>query len=323
MGTVINSAALGALTVLRGVNKDLEKAQEQVSSTLRVQTAADDPSYWSMATTMRSDSSSLSTINDAMSLGANKLDTASTAMDSVISTLSSIQKILVSAQEPGADKTTLNQSLQQLKDTLQTTSQGASVAGENWLYNTDQVPDLTKSVISGFARGTSGQVYLQSVSYDGSQALMVDTADPSRGLLTKNIDANAIQSDGTSTARNYYLLPVGSGAGQTGGTEVALSTSTTTQQLNDMLDVVNSMLASATSAGSTMGVMQSRLDQQSSFISNLTDTLTTTIGSLVDTNQEEASARVTALKTAQQMGVQSLSIANTMASKVLILLQGK
>jgi flagellin len=90
-----------------------------------------------------------------------------------------------------------------------------------------------------------------------------------------------------------------------------------------MLDVVNSMLASATSAGSTMGVMQSRLDQQSSFISNLTDTLTTTIGSLVDTNQEEASARVTALKTAQQMGVQSLSIANTMASKVLILLQGK
>jgi flagellin len=29
------------------------------------------------------------------------------------------------------------------------------------------------------------------------------------------------------------------------------------------------------------------------------------------------------LKTAQQMGVQSLSIANTMASKVLILLQGK
>jgi flagellin len=322
MGTVINSSALGALTVLRGVNKDLEKVQEQVSSALRVQTAADDPSYWSMATTMRSDSSSLSTINDAMSLGTSKVDTASTAMDSVISTLSSIQKILVSAQEPGADKATLNQSLQQLKGTLQTTTQGASVAGENWLYNTDQVPDLTKSVISGFARGTSGQVYLQSVNYDGSQALMVDTADPSRGLLTKNIDANTIQSDGTSTARNYYLLPVGTGASQT-GTQVALSTSTTTQQLNDMLDVVNSMLASATSAGSTMGVMQSRLDQQSSFISNLTDTLKSTIGSLVDTNQEEASARVTALKTAQQMGVQSLSIANTMASKLLILLQGK
>jgi flagellin len=321
MGTVINSAALGALTVLRGVNKDLEKVQEQSSSALRVETAADNPSYWSMATTMRSDSSSLSTISDAMGLGQSKVDTASTAMDSVVKTLSSIQNILVSAQESGADKTALNATLQQLKGTLQTTSQSASVAGENWLYNSDQQPDLTKSVISGFARGTGGQVYLQSVNYDGSQALMVDTADPSRGLLTKNIDANTIQSDGTSTARNYYLLPVGTGSAQTAGTEISLSSTTTSQQLSDMQNVVAKLLASATSAGSTMGVMQSRLDQQSTFISNLADTLKTTIGSLVDTNQEEAAARITALTTAQQMGVQSLSIANTMASKLLILLQ--
>ena len=321
MGTVINSAALGALTVLRGVNKDLEKVQEQSSSALRVETAADDPSYWSMATTMRSDSSSLSTIGDAMGLGESKVDTASTAMDSVVKTLSSIQDILVSAQEAGADKTALNTTLQQLKGSLQTTSQSASVAGENWLYNTEQEPDLTKSVISGFTRGTGGQVYLQSVKYDGSQSLMIDTADPSRGLLTKNIDANLINSDGTSTARNYYLLSAGTGAAPAGGTEVALSSTTTSQQLSDMLDVVNKMLASATSADSTMGVMQSRLTQQSTFISDLADTLKTTIGSLVDTNQEEASARITALTTAQQMGVQSLSIANTMASKLLILLQ--
>jgi flagellin len=321
MGTVINSAALGALTVLRGVNKDLEKVQEQSSSALRVETAADDPSYWSMATTMRSDSSSLATIGDAMGLGESKVDTASTAMDSIVKTLSSIQNILVSAQEAGADKTALNATLQQLKDSLQTTSQSAAVAGENWLYNTEQDPDLTKSVISGFTRGAGGQVYLQSVDYDGSQSLMIDTADPSRGLLTKNFDANQIHSDGTSTARNYYLISAGSGTAQAGGTEVALSSTTTSQQLSDMLDVVNKMLASATSADSTMGVMQSRLSQQSTFIADLTDTLKTTIGSLVDTNQEEASARITALTTAQQMGVQSLSIANTMASKVLILLQ--
>jgi flagellin len=320
MGTVINSAALGALTVLRGVNKDLEKVQEQSSSALRVETAADDPSYWSMATTMRSDSSSLSTIGDAMGLGESKVDTASTALDSVVKTLSSIQDILVSAQEAGADKTALNATLQQLKDSLQTTSQSAAVAGENWLYNTEQEPDLTKSVISGFTRGTGGQVYLQSVKYDGSQSLMIDTADPSRGLLTKNFDANLISSDGTSTARNYYLLSAGTGAAQA-GTEVTLSSTTTSQQLSDMLDVVNKMLASATSADSTMGVMQSRLTQQSTFVSDLADTLKTTIGSLVDTNQEEASARITALTTAQQMGVQSLSIANTMASKLLILLQ--
>lgn len=319
-----NRAASAALTVLRGVNKDLGVVQQQVSSGFRVETASDDPTYWSMATTMRSDQSSLSTITDALGLGTSKVDTASTAMDSVVSLLSQIQAKLVSAKEPGTDKDAVNADILQLKNQLQSVTQSASFSGENWLYNADQQATTQQSVISNFTRGSSGQISLVSINYDSSQTLMIDSADASRGLLTKNVDASTFDtSSGSTTARNYYLLAADGGTPPSGGTEIAISSSTTDDELTDMLNVTNSLLTAATSADSTLGLMKSRIDDQSDYISKLSDAIKSSVGDLVDTNMEEASVRQSALQTAQQMGVQSLSIANNMAAKVLILLQSK
>ncbi|MGY5800820.1 flagellin [Rhizobium hainanense] len=320
-----NPSTSAALTVLRGINKDLNVVQQQVSSGYRIQTASDDPTYWSMATTMRSDQSSLSTITDALGLGASKVDTASTAMDTVVGLLTQIQSKLVSAKESGTDKTAINSDIQQLKNQLQSVTQSASFSGENWLYNTEQQPSTQQSVISNFTRGTSGQISFTTISYDSSQTLMVDTVKPERGLLTKNVDASTFDtsSSGSSTARNYYLLSATGGTTPTDGTEIALSSSTTDAELTDMINVTNSLLKSATSADSTLGLMKSNIDAQSDYISKLSDAIKSSVGDLVDTNMEEASARQSALQTAQQMGVQALSIANSMASKVLIILQAK
>ncbi|MBB4567313.1 flagellin [Rhizobium leucaenae] len=319
-----NPASLAALTVLRGVNKDLGVVQEQVSSGYRVENASEDPTYWSMSKTMQSDQSSLSTISDALGLGASKVDTASTAMDSVVNLVTQIQAKLVSAKEPGTDKTAVNADIQQLKNQLQSVTQSASFSGENWLYNADAQPDTEQSVISNFTRGSSGQVNLVTINYDSSQTLMIDTSEASRGLLTKNTDASTFDtSGGTSTSRNYYLLAADSGTPPSDGTEISISDSTTDDQLTDMINVTNSILKQVTSADSTLGVMKSRIDDQSDYISKLSDAIKTSVGNLVDTNMEEASARQSALQTAQQMGIQALSIANTMSSKMLILLQAK
>jgi flagellin len=240
-------------------------------------------------------------------------------MDTVVSIVSQIRAKLISAQESGTEKSAVNTDIQQLKDQLQSVTQSASFSGENWLYNTSTQADTQKSVISNFTRGTSGQISLASINYDSSQTLMIDTADASRGLLTKNIDASTL--GGTSTARNYYLLAADSGTPPADGTEISISDNTTDDELTDMINVTNSILTSVTSADSTLGAMKSRIDDQSDYISKLSDGIKTSVGDLVDTNMEEASARQSALQTAQQMGIQSLSIANTMASKVLILLQ--
>ncbi|MBB3384683.1 MULTISPECIES: flagellin [unclassified Rhizobium] len=320
-----NPSTSAALTVLRGINKDLDVVQQQVSSGYRIQTASDDPTYWSMATTMRSDRSSLSTITDALGLGASKVDTASTAMDTVVSLLTQIQSKLVSAKESGTNKNAINADIQQLKSQLQSVAQSASFSGENWLYNTEQQANTQQSVISNFTRGTGGQINFTTIDYDSSQTLMIDTAQPARGLLTKNVDASTLGVPGTSggTARNYYLLAASGGSTPSGGTEISISSSTTDDELTDMINVTNSLLKSATSADSTLGLMSSNITDQSDYISKLGDAIKSSVGDLVDTNMEEASVRQSALQTAQQMGVQTLSIANSMASKILIILQSK
>lgn len=320
-----NGATSAALTVLRGINKDLGVVQEQVSSGYAIQNASDNPTYWSMANTMRSDQSSLSTITDALGLGASKVDTASTAMDTVVSLLTQIQTKLVSAKEAGTDKNAINSDIQQLKNQLQSVTQSASFSGENWLYNNSENASTQQSVISNFTRGAGGQVSLTTIGYDSSQTLMIDTTDANKGLLTKNIDASTLgtSSGGSTPARNYYLLAADSGTPPAGGTEIAISSSTTDDELTDMINVTNSLLKSATSADSTLGLMKSNIDDQSDYIAKLSDAIKVSVGDLVDTKMEEASVRQSALQTAQQMGIQSLSIANSMASKVLILLQSK
>lgn len=58
---------------------------------------------------------------------------------------------------------------------------------------------------------------------------------------------------------------------------------------------------------------------QEDFVAKLSDSIDSGIGRLVDTDMNEASTRLKALQTQQQLATQSLSIANTSADIVLSL----
>jgi len=60
---------------------------------------------------------------------------------------------------------------------------------------------------------------------------------------------------------------------------------------------------------------------QKTFIKTLNDALTGGVSSLVDADMNEASTRLQALQTQQQLGVQSISIANQNAQMILKLFQ--
>ena len=113
-----NNAALAALQTMRSINMDLETTQSRISSGYRVETAKDNSAYWSIATTMRSDNQALSTVQDALGLGAAKVDTAYTGMNSSMEVVSEIKAKLVAAREPGVDKTKINSELTELKNQL-------------------------------------------------------------------------------------------------------------------------------------------------------------------------------------------------------------
>lgn len=312
-----NAAAMAALQTLRSIDTNLETTQRRVSSGYRVETAADNAGYWSIATTMRSDNAALSTVSDALGLGAATVDTAYTALDNVVDVMSSIKAKLVAASEPGVDKNKINEEMKQLKNQLISAAQSASFSGENWLYNTNAAELGTKQVVSSFVRGADGSVQVTTLDFDTEESVLIDIQDASRGFLTKSIDADVLRNTGTGT-REYYLLDMGA---PTGGDEIEIDTNTTTEQLDDMIAVVDNVIQQLTDAAATLGAISSRIEMQDNFVSNLMDVIDKGIGRLVDADMNEESTRLKALQTQQQLGIQALSIANSSAEKLLTLFQ--
>src|SRR5690606_38316473 len=89
--------------------------------------------------------------------------------------------------------------------------------------------------------------------------------------------------------------------------------------LDIMMSFVDQQLLATTSAASSLGSIQSRIDLQEDFIASLIDVIDKGIGRLVDADMSEESTRLKALQTQQQLGMQSLSIANTNAENILTL----
>ncbi len=87
------------------------------------------------------------------------------------------------------------------------------------------------------------------------------------------------------------------------------------------LQNVEAMINSAINAAAEFGSAQGRIQIQRDFISELTDSLKAGIGTLIDADMEEASARLQALQVQQQLGIQSLSIANQSPQSILSLFQ--
>ncbi|MDF3415193.1 flagellin [Sulfitobacter sp. M57] len=82
---------------------------------------------------------------------------------------------------------------------------------------------------------------------------------------------------------------------------------------------IQTMLTTALAGASTIGSAASRVEDQGAFVSKLSDSLKSGIGALVDADMEAASARLQALQTQQQLGVQALSIANQAPQTILSL----
>lgn len=85
------------------------------------------------------------------------------------------------------------------------------------------------------------------------------------------------------------------------------------------LGSIETLIETAIDAAASFGSAQGRLSAQADFISSLTDSLKSGIGGLVDANMEETSAKLQALQVQQQLGIQSLSIANQAPQSILSL----
>jgi flagellin len=121
---------------------------------------------------------------------------------------------------------------------------------------------------------------------------------------------------------NGNLVASASSGITAGSATLATGTMTATASGDDpatAMTTVDNAISSVTDMLASLGTDANRLETQATFVQSLTDTLEGGLGQLVDANLAEESAKLQALQTKQQLGIQSLSIANQQPAAILSL----
>ncbi|MDY6963861.1 MAG: flagellin, partial [Pseudomonadota bacterium] len=137
---------------------------------------------------------------DALGLGAAKVDTAYAAMESAVEVVKEIKAKMVAATEEGVDRAKIQEEIEQLQEQLRSIASAASFSGENWMQ-----ADLTnatgntvqKNVVGSFIRSEDGTVAVKKIIYDlsGNTVLFDDGGD--LGILdrTFNVTPSSVTLD--------------------------------------------------------------------------------------------------------------------------------
>lgn len=338
-----NFAALTALESLNQTNKKLLETQRHISTGLRVSSAEDSAAYWSMATTMRSDSKSLSAVSDALGLGAATIDVAYTAMNSAIKVVDEIKSKLVAAREPGVDRSKVQSEIDELQNQLRSISSSASFAGDNWLSVDTGSANYKASemIVSSFSRspGVNGeQVTISTLSIDVASSFLFNantdgaggvadsgsaTADQlgiigSARLSIADADAAGVKRGSVDAAGTIVIANLDPSNATVAPTEMDV-TNATDAEIDDYVQAVDTALSQMTDSATNIGASKKRINIQRDFVTALMDAIDRGVSSLVDADMNSESTRLQALQVQQQLGIQALSIANSTSQNILSL----
>lgn len=316
-----NTSAMTALQTLNQTMNSMKMTQNQISTGLRISSASDNAAYWSVATTMKQDSSVLSTVSDALALEGSTMDVANNGLTSAIDVVGQIKNALASATQPGIDRTKIQGQISNLQKQLSSIASTSSFNGQNFLSVDSGATgyNATKSVVASYSRDTSNNVTVGSIDLDISSITLYDKntgGTGAKGLVDK-VD---------TTTTGSYTDASGATTTSTAGTGVSIANldiSSLTNSAGDLAKLnalskqVENTLTSMTSAASTLGSVKARITSQQSFVTSLKTTIDQGVGSLVDADMNAASTKLQALQTQQQLGVQSLSIANQSSQLIL------
>ncbi|MBK9080770.1 MAG: flagellin [Rhizobiales bacterium] len=303
LSLLTNSSALTALQNLSQTNRNLETTQGRISTGLRVGSASDNAAYWSIATTMKSDNGALSTVKDALALGTATIDVATAGLNASKDLVDQIKNKLVAAAQPGIDRAKVQDEIGALQSQLKSVADSAVFSGQNWLSVDSGAADYnaTRSVVGSYTRDGAGAVTINTIDVDISSKVLYDS----------NGNLGIIDKDRTAGGSTIALADIDISA----LTDSAADITT----INEYVSIADAAHADIVSASSSLGASKARVSTQSQFIADLSDAITKGVGALVDADMNQESTRLQALQVQQQLGVQSLSIANQNSQTILSL----
>lgn len=107
-----------------------------------------------------------------------------------------------------------------------------------------------------------------------------------------------------------------------GGTVVTLAATdafATATSAAGLVSTLDTSISNVSASLARLGTASKTLERHSTFVGKLSDSIESGIGNLVDADLAKESAKLQALQTKQQLGIQALSIANQSSSTILSL----
>jgi flagellin len=149
----------------------------------------------------------------------------------------------------------------------------------------------------------------------------VDNADFNGTNMVKNAGSTVMA---LANANGTQLITVAAQDLSLGGSGALVNvTSTATigtqASASAMIGTLDTAIANVSSSLSKLGTGSKSLSSHLTFVGKLQDTLDAGVGNLVDADLAKESAKLQALQTKQQLGIQALSIANQSSSPLLSL----
>jgi flagellin len=313
-----NGGAIAALDTLRTVGRNMSHTQAQVATGLRVANSTDNAAYWSISKTMKSDDRAMSAVQDALALGAASVDVAYIGMTNAIDIMDEFKSKLVAAREPGIDRTKISSEMTELRAQMRTIAESSSFNGQNWLLTEDGAAEPDRSLVTAFIRNSDNTVRVGATTYSNSFAetnrLIDETSPGMYGILTQP----AVAAGYDVTPPLYYVFMKGEDPWSL-AEEMTVSAATTDEEFEQMISYSDYMLSLMENAASRLGTMQSHFDRQAELVQDLRDAATRGVGRLQDADMNAQSAKLKALQTQEQLGIQALAIANSNPDNIVSL----
>ncbi|KUP91740.1 flagellin N-terminal helical domain-containing protein [Tritonibacter horizontis] len=158
------------------------------------------------------------------------------------------------------------------------------------------------------------EAIISAAQFNGAN-LLKDTVDGTESSLGVLASLDREGAGGTVTAVEISIDAVGFESSLDLASD--LTSITDTDSAASALEDIETFLQTAITGAAALGADAARLEDQSKFVAELVDSMSLGVSTMTDTNMEEASARLSALQTQQDLATQSLTIANEAPSSLL------
>lgn len=273
----INSGAMTALHLLGGTTQAKETLQQELASGRTIGSAQDNPALWAISQVMQADLAGFSALSDSLSLNEATVSVAAVGAEYATEILTEMKQLAITATGSNVDHAKIEAQMAAKTDQLNSLISSTQFNGVN----------LLKTDIDG--NGSSSLTVATSLDRQGSGAATLST-----------MSVNSLDFEGSASFDINNRTPI-----------------TDSASAMTALGEIEGFLQYAVDGAASLGASASRIEAQGNHISKLSDATRLGISNMMDANIEEVAAQMIAMEVQHQLGVISLSIANSATERLL------